>query len=333
MNFLAVLTLVFLSHGSPARCLDLFSKGPSLSQIPRVGFREVPYETSEILRHGRVLNLADPKQLSDYRENMLLSRDGVYVFLLDRQGTMTIDHQLPLPVDYSKAAFHGTHRGLLRLREQDFAHLGKPEIIFAGEFMVTAGKVVWLSDQSIFFFDTPKVPQRAGETARDFRLRNQRDRENLRQLAKSRFMAVRNLLLGWSWIDHETGIRHIDDAADADGGTRLWAHRVSRQLALFERNCRAQQACMDVFERLQNQVLRLAEVNGLRLDSERIQQLLRLDSGRSALLVQSLTKIRDAGVVGLMQEQVNVQTGELSKYLQDVFESIDWYVQTLPNLP
>ncbi len=333
MNFLIVLTILFLSHGSPGRCLDVFSKQSILLQLSRVGVREVPYETSEILRHGSVLSLADPQQLQSYREGAIRARDGVYIFLLDRQGTMIIDHQLPLPIDYSKAAFHGTHRGLLRLREQDFAHLGKPEIVFAGELMVTAGKVVWISDQSIFFFDTPKVPRRAGETARDFRLRNQRDRENLRQLAKSRLLAVRNLLLGWSWIDHETSIRSIDDAADADGGTRLWAHRVSRQLALFERNCQAQQACMEVFERLQKQVLRLAEVNGLGLDSERIQQLLRLDSTRSAVLIQSLTKIRDAGVAGLMHEQVNVQTGELSKFLQDVFASNDWYAQTLLDLP
>lgn len=329
MNFLVLLAVLLFSHGGVgSRCVDMFSKSVALNQIPRVSSRDVPYETSELSRHGTVLNVSNSKQLADYKET-LLSRDGLYVFLLDRTGTIAIDHHLPLPIDYSKASFHGTHRGLLRVREQDFSHLGKTDVVFAGELMVFGAQVVWVSDNSVLYYDTPKVPQRPNETARDFRIRTERDNESLRRVAKNRLGSVQNLLLSWGWIDGSTKLKQSEESSgDADHSSRQWGHTHSRKLALFERNCRAQQQCWEAFLNLESQVHRLTDLNGLELPKEKVQQLIRLDSQKAVILIQSLSTVRESGVVGVMYQQFNLQTGEPKPALQDFMVALDWYLNS-----
>ncbi len=291
----------------------------------------MPYETPELFRHGAVLGVSKQKQLAEYKST-LLSRDGLYVFLIDRSGTISIDHHLPLPIDYSKASFHGTHRGLLRAREQDFSHLGKAEVVFAGELFVLGAKVVWVSDSSVFYFDTPKVPQRPRETVRDFRIRTKRENENARQTAKTRLEFVQNLLLSWGWIDATTTVKQsAESLGDADHSSRQWGHMQSRKLALFERSCRAQQQCWDLFLSLQSQVQRLADLNGLDLSKEKVQQLVRLDAQKAVTLIQSLSTIREIGVVGVLSQQVNLQTGEPKQTLQDLMVALDWYLAVLQD--
>jgi hypothetical protein len=305
--------------------VDVFAKGVSLHQISRVSLQEVPYESSELSRHGTVLSGSNPKLLVDYKST-LLSRDGLYVFLLERSGTLVVDHHLPLPIDYSMASFHGTHRGLLRAREQDFSHLGTAEVVFAGELMVVGGAVVWVSDNSVFYYDAPKVPQRSKETDRDFRLRTKRENENLRQLAKKRLRAVQNLLLSWGWIDGNAQMKQTEESTgDSDRSSRQWGHTNSRKLALFERNCRALPQCWNTFLTLENQIQRLTEVNGLELSREKVQQLLKLDAQKAAILIQWLAPIRESGVAGIMNQQVNLQSGEPSQALQDFMVALDWY--------
>lgn len=309
--------------------MDVFAKTVSLNQIPRVSSQEVPYETYELSRHGTVLNVSDSKQLAEYKET-LLSRDGLYLFLLDRAGTIAIDHHLPLPIDYSKPSFLGTHRGLLRAREQDFSHLGKTEVVFAGELMVVGSQVVWVSDSSVYYYDTPKVPERPNETARDFRIRTERDNENLRRVAKNRLAMVQSLLSIWGWTDANTKIKQSEEnSGDSDHSSRPWEHRRSRQQALFERACRIQPQCWNTYLNMQGQVQRLAEVHGLELSKEKVQQLVRLDAQKAVVLSQLLSTIREGGVVGVLHQQVDLQTGEPKQMLQDFMVALDWYVAIL----
>ncbi len=330
MHFLILLSVLLFSHGGVAsRCVDVFAKTVSIKQIQLVGLQGITYETSELSRHGTTLSVANTKQVAEYK-SVLLSRDGLYVFLLDRSGAISIDHHLPLPIDYSKASFHGTHRGLLRAREQDFSHLGKAEVVFAGEFMVVGGKAAWVSDNSVFYYDTPKVPQRTRETARDFRIRTKRENENLRLLAKSRLRSIQNLLLSWGWIDGATRVKQSEESSgDSDHSSRQWAHAQSRKLALFERTCRTQQLCWDLFLSMQGQVQRLADLDGLELPKEKVPQLIRLDAQMAATLIQSLSTIRDSGVVGVLYQQVDFQTGEPKQTLQDLTVALDWYADFL----
>ena len=329
MNFLVLLSVLLFSHGGVgSRCVDVFAKGVSLNQIPRVSSQEVPYETSELSRHGTIISVANSKQMTEYKST-LRSRDGMYVFLVDRTGTVLIDHHLPLPIDYSKASFHGSHRGLLRAREQDFSHLGKAEVVFAGQLMVVGGKVVWLSDSSAFYYDAPKVPQRLRETARDFRIRAKRENENLRQLAKNRLRSIQNLLLSWGWIDGTTKVKQFEESSgDSDSSSRQWAHAQSRKLALFERNCRVQPICWSTFLALESQIQQLTEIDGVELSGEIVQQLIRLDAQKAGVLVQSLETIRESGVVGVISQQVNLQTGEPKQALQDFMVALDWYLNS-----
>jgi hypothetical protein len=326
MNLLVLLSVLLFSHGGMGpRCADVFAKGVSVQQMLRVSAQEVAYESSELSRHGTVLSVSNPKVLADYKST-LLSRDGLYVFLLERSGTIVVDHHLPLPIDYSKASFHGTHRGLLHTREQDFSHLGKVEVVFAGELMVVGGTVVWVSDNSVFYYDAPKVPQRSKETDRDFRLRTKRENENLRQLAKNRLRSVQNLLLSWGWIDGNAQMKQIEESTgDSASSSRRWGHMNSRKLALFERNCRALPQCWNAFLTLESQIQRLTEANGLELSREKVQQLLKLDAQKAAILIQWLAPIRESGVAGIMNQQVNLQTGEPTQALQDFMLALDWY--------
>ena len=326
MNFLLILSVLLFSHGGMGpRCADVFAKGVSVHQMPRVSAQEVAYNNSELSRHGTVLSGSNPKLVAEYKST-LLSRDGLYVFLLERSGTIVIDHHLPLPIDYSMASFHGTHRGLLRAREQDFSHLGKADVVFAGELMVVGGTVVWVSDNSVFYFDAPKLQQRPRETARDFRFRTKRETENLRQLAKNRLRSVQNLLLSWGWIDGNAKMKQTEESmGDSDGSSRQWGHANSRKLALFERNCRVQPQCWSTFLTLESQIQRLTEVNGVELSGEKVRQLLKLDAQKAAVLIQWLAPIRDSGVAGILNQQVNLQTGEPTQALQDFMVALDWY--------
>ncbi len=327
MAYMAALFILFSSHGAGPRCVDVLAKGVSLSHVPRIASQVVLFDTSEVFKHGSVLKITNKNDLADYKQT-LLSRSGLYVFLLDRTGHLAIDHHLPLPVDYSMATFHGTHRGLLRQREQDFSFLGKPEVIFAGELMVSAGKIVWISDGSTFFHDAPKVAQRPRETSREFHFRTRRERDQFFQNTTSRLLTIKNLMTSWGWIDGNTIIKQIENASGSDS-LASWGFKISRKLALFERICRGQQPCWDFYLSLEGRLNRVAEAGGFDLPTERLLQLAQLDAQKASLLVQSLTMARDLGLVAVMHQQIDPQSGVPKQPLQDFGVALDWYLQFL----
>lgn len=310
------------------QCRDI-TRDIEWNQIPLATLQIVPYQTTEITQHGRALSLNDPSTLNAFKETLLM-RDGVYVFLLDRTGALLIDHQLPHTNLGSYYSFYGTHRGLYNQRVHDF---GSCEVVFAGELLVSNGRVEWISDNSAFYYERPKITKNPDETERDFRFRTKMVRQRLIETATLRLKTLHQLLWSWGWVDGQTRIKQTEKTPqDFDDVYRNSEYTVARNRARFESLCRAEAFCWQTYQRIDVQLKRYGEVGGYATFSSRLPQLLRKDAVKTQILVQFFSTINEVGLMGMLSKQINIESRQIPSAVEGFSAALNWYLSELEFL-
>jgi hypothetical protein len=299
-------------------CNDVFSRSLVFERLAKTApltQQEALYQSAEIKQHGFVFDLKD-QLAQESLSSFILERDGVYPFLINKEGIVVIDHRLPLQTWTLNTPFLGTHRGLFQKLKSLAQHA--QEIIFAGEIRAVGNKVTQISDASVNFY-------------RKFSAKS-RDEERLGwplfvEQNKKRALLAREVLMQMRLIDHKTTINLVDgDSSPITDVERRRSYVQSDKTSRFEISCRANPDCWQTFEKIQKHVVFLVQNGGEKFLVDQARDLLQKDALKATNILMHMSLILRQGLIDVMATESTLsQREEFLRTYRQLSEDLDFF--------